>query len=499
MVSGEKQRDLGQFFTDPSIAAFMADSLCDRLPSKNTHLRILDPGAGTGILACAVAEEICARRMANSIEIVAYEVDQSLNRVLASSLDNAKLWLAERFIPCEYQVIQDDFILANSGHLERQRSLLHVDDSQRGTFDCIIMNPPYFKISKNDPRAVAALSVVHGQPNIYALFMAVAAAMLSPQGCFVSITPRSFAAGPYFSRFRQTFFSMLQPVALHLFGSRRDAFSEDAVLQENVILVARSVPEHHAHEKVIVTSSMGIEDLGDATKVEVCPDMVIDHSSTSKILHIPVNSADVQLLEYFRRWDGSLRDYGLEISTGPVVPFRSTEYLRSQADHTTVPLLWMHHVHPMAVSWPQRECNKPQYISNVDSSARLLVPDQTYVLLRRFSSKEQDRRLTAAPLFAGELGYGFIGIENHLNYIYGRVEQLTEEVAYALAALLNSELFDRYFRIFNGNTQVSATELRQMPLPSLSKIEKLGRLIASNSISPHSVDSMIMDWFWSPN
>jgi adenine-specific DNA-methyltransferase len=36
-------------------------------------------------------------------------------------------------------------------------------------------------------------------------------------------------------------------------------------------------------------------------------------------------------------------------------------------------------------------------------------------------------------------------------------------------------LLDTYFRISNGNTQVSATELRMMPLPSLSVINAIGR------------------------
>ena len=33
-----------------------------------------------------------------------------------------------------------------------------------------------------------------------------------------------------------------------------------------------------------------------------------------------------------------------------------------------------------------------------------------------------------------------------------------------IAALLNSDLFDNYFRTFNGNVNVSATELREMPM-----------------------------------
>ena len=62
-------------------------------------------------------------------------------------------------------------------------------------FDVVISNPPYFKIGKADPCATAASIVVHGQPNIYALFIAVGATLLRQGGDFITITPRSFASG----------------------------------------------------------------------------------------------------------------------------------------------------------------------------------------------------------------------------------------------------------------------------------------------------------------
>ena len=83
---------------------------------------------------------------------------------------------------------------------------------------------------------MAASTVVHGQPNIYALFMAVSSVLLREHGDFIFITPRSFTSGPYFRRFRQVFFDMIRLTEVHVFGSRRDAFSRDEVLQENVIV-----------------------------------------------------------------------------------------------------------------------------------------------------------------------------------------------------------------------------------------------------------------------
>jgi adenine-specific DNA-methyltransferase len=120
--------------------------------------------------------------------------------------------------------------------------------------------------------------------------------------------------------------------------------------------------------------------------------------------------------------------------------------------------------------------HKGQYL-RLDGTDKLLLPNQNYVLLRRFSAKEEPQRLTAAPYLAG-LNSPVIGLENHLNYIHRPGGRLTEDETRGMALLLNSTLMDAYFRMFNGNTQVSATELRRLPLPPLEAIIELGRLAA---------------------
>ncbi|MCC3160869.1 hypothetical protein LJ737_26790, partial [Hymenobacter sp. 15J16-1T3B] len=68
-------------------------------------------------------------------------------------------------------------------------------------------------------------------------------------------------------------------------------------------------------------------------------------------------------------------------------------------------------------------------------------------------------------------------LENKLNYLYARKGILTNIQVAGLAALLNSEIYDAFFRIFNGNTQVSATEVRALPMPTLNTIEEIGRRV----------------------
>ena len=267
------------------------------------------------------------------------------------------------------------------------------------------------------------------------------------------------------------------PLLSHLFESRKDVFKNQTVLQENLVFTGRRRREGDsvAESQVLVSHSRAAHDLANRRRLLVGLDAVLDPASENSELSIPICKQDLELVQAVRTWPNTLGSLGLEISTGPVVPFRATSFLMLDANGSSrVPLLWMQHVRPMRTNWPSSGTSKPQWIAITQESMKLLVEDATYVLLRRFSAKEEKRRLVAAPLIRGSLNAHVVGLENHLNYIRGVSRALDEELAYGLSALLNSTFLDRYFRISNGNTQVSATELRAMPFPAERDIRTIG-------------------------
>jgi len=188
------------------------------------------------------------------------------------------------------------------------------------------------------------------------------------------------------------------------------------------------------------------------------------------VLRLPVCDDDEEALALVDSWPGNLRNLGLHISTGPVVPFRAAELVvkEGQVPASHVPLLWMNHVRAMRTIWPL-DRHKPEYIARLGAET-LLVPNRNYVLIRRFSAKEEPRRLTAAPYIAADFAIPEIGLENHLNYVHRPGGTLSVDEAWGLAALYNSRLLDTWFRVVNGHTQVSATEPRAMPLPARDTI-----------------------------
>ena len=216
-------------------------------------------------------------------------------------------------------------------------------------------------------------------------------------------------------------------------------------------------------------------------------------------MHLPSNELEDKVIKLFKSWKGSLHKYDMQISTGPVVSFRATEFLYEQYENGTkmlAPLYQLINTGKMTFEYPVLKRGKPQYIQFCEETKPLLIPNKNYIFLRRFSAKDDKSRLVASPYFGDLLEEEFIGVENHLNYIYRPKGHLSRNEILGLAALLNSKLFDTYFRTFNGNINVSATELREMPLPPLEDIKQIGNKINLESNYTQSiVDNIVNDYF----
>ncbi len=477
------RHNAGQFFTPPNVARYMANAA----GALHNDARILDPGAGVGILACAVCEAAIAYKL-SALSIVAYESDPVLHALCSFTLNYARDVLHEHGIELSIQSLQQDFIEAMAEQIT-QISLWSSGPRPRQPFDLAILNPPYFKVNQTDTRAKLVKDIAHGRTNMYTMFMSLAASALRVGGRFVSITPRSFASGAYFRHFRQQFFSTITPELIHIFDSRRSAFEDANVLQENIILagVRKGIASLDS-PFVTISRSRGLNDLAHPLIQEVQRKLIIDDKQKDPVLHLPTSDIDTHLLQAFRRWNNRLAMYRLEISTGPVVPFRASEMLtpiESVKQGKAIPLLWLQHVRRMDIKWPLERFDKPQGVL-LQADQKLFVKNTTQVILRRFSAKEEPHRITAAVLSESAFGTELIALENHLNYLYRPGGTRSYEEAMGIAAFLNSTLVDRYFRITNGNTQVNATELRKLPLPPLEQLTRIGQQVVNLHIEQDS-------------
>ena len=188
-TSLDDRKKKGQFFTPPEVCAFMASLFSPKPPAT---FRLLDPGAGVGSLTAAICDRILYLRSSRNLEIHLFENDPEVLPFLRETIKHCVEMLNEHGHSMTYEIHAKDFILDAAASIFGPPSLFN-DSAQWGEFDGVIMNPPYFKVAKASPYARVMEDVVHGQPNIYAFFLAAAAQMLRPGGELVAITPGASA------------------------------------------------------------------------------------------------------------------------------------------------------------------------------------------------------------------------------------------------------------------------------------------------------------------
>ena len=166
--------------------------------------------------------------------------------------------------------------------------------------------------------------------------------------------------------------------------------------------------------------------------------------------------------------------------------------LRDEPAEDTVPLVYPGHLTDGVVEWPKPEGRKPNALVRSEDTEALLLPNEPFVLVKRFSAKEERRRVTAATSLPSMYPASHVAFENHLNVFHRSQRGLAPDVAAGLAAFLNSTTVDRYVRQFNGHTQINATDLRSLRYPSLEQLDTLGRLVGdAPAVSQDEIDGAV--------
>lgn len=475
-----RQEELGQFLTAVPVAGFMA-SMFGPLPSV---VRLLDAGAGGGALTSAFVARLCGKNEGVlAIEATLYEIDPQILDSLSANMLKCQRLAASADIRFTFTIHSTDFIEEMSAKLAGD-----LFGSPPPKFDAAIANPPYRKISTHSAERRALRSVGMETSNLYTGFIALIQRVLVPGGQLVGITPRSFCNGPYFRPFREDFLEHLELRRLHVFESRKAAFREDSVLQENIIFHA--VKGRIQPVDVIISSSSG--EHRDVVTETVFPFSEIVHpQDTAKFIHIPSAASHTTAKEAMAGLSSSLTSLGVIVSTGRVVDFRLKGALRKDFEPGTVPLLYPCHFAGGTVHWPKPEARKPNAILDNEETRPWLVPSGVYVLTKRFTSKEEKRRLVACLFDPDQMGTQWVGFENHLNYFHASGHGLDRSLAVGLFAFLNSTMVDQYFRRFSGHTQVNATDLRTLAYPDRETLQAMGREIKALDLSQEQIDLIV--------
>ncbi len=466
----------GQYFTPAVTARLMASMLV----YNGQCIRVLDPGAGIGMLTAAWVSEMLSRpTRPDEVKLTAFEVDENLIPALTRTLTSCREACISAGIRCRIDIKNADFIDVGVNAVDRD-----LFSSESLEFDVAILNPPYKKF-RADSRARALMRRIGIETsNLYTAFLSLVVTLLREGGELISINPRSFCNGPYFKPFRDHLLAHMSLERFHLFESRDHAFRDDGVLQENVIL--RAIKSTSQSSTVFVSQSDSPDDPNIVGR-EVPFNRVVRSSDPERFIHLVPDELGHALAVDMESWPCTLRDLKLNVSTGRVVDFRARALLRDDPDVGTLPLIYPGHFNEGRIEWPKLGGKKPNAISKEASTETLLVPAGIYVLVKRFSAKEEPRRVVAAVFDPADVPCTEVGFENHLNYFHENGSPLDGALAKGLAAFLNSSRVDKYFRQFNGHTQVNATDLRTLRYPERSALIAIGRKVDRNA-SPEEID-----------
>ena len=487
-----KRSGLGQYMTPVPICRFMASLFGD----VSGDVRMLDPGAGVGSLSAAFVERsVHEEEKPRSISLICYEIEPLLIEYLETTLYEAESQSQAAGLEVSSMIRTEDFILALAKG--SQEDLFGTTDTHGEMFTHVIMNPPYKKINSISRHREALRQAGIETSNLYTGFMFLAAQRLAPGGEMVAIVPRSFCNGAYFKPFRKQFFTMMGLRQVHVFEKRNSAFKGDEVLQENIIIhaVKGAVPS-----AVTITTSRGggfefdtgsHECIGeDMTQRVVDYASVIRSNDPDSFVHIAADDLDQGIVDRMAHFTATLRDLGIEVSTGPVVDFRLRKDLRTKPEKGTVPLLYSSHFKGGTLEWPKK-MKKPNAILVTSKSRKWLYPNKGYfVITKRFTSKEEKRRIIAS-VYASDLPGELVGFENHLNVFHTNQTGFSRSLAIGLTIYLNSSLVDRYFRQFSGHTQVNATDLRSLRYPDRETLVQIGEKMLGAELSQEEIDSII--------
>ncbi len=344
--------------------------------------------------------------------------------------------------------------------------------SNKKKYTHAILNPPYKKINSSSNHRKLLRQVGIETVNLYTAFLALTFKLMLPGGQIVAIIPRSFCNGPYYKSFRKMLLENVAIHYMHLFESRSKAFKDDDVLQENIIIMMEKYGKQ-ANVKVSTSTDDTFEDI---VLHEYDYEKIVDSNDSEVFIHIPISpeSDDIEKIKDIRY---SIDDLGINVSTGPVVDFRVKEYLYKFPEPGTVPLLYPAHFNKLlGITWPKSDFKRWNAIFKNSATEKWLYSAGNYCVVRRFSSKEEKRRVIPGVVtlkdFPGAFQFGF---ENHLNVFHLQKQGLSRDLAIGLAVYLNTSMIDKYFRRFSGHTQVNATDLKTLKYPNHSILIALGK------------------------
>ena len=472
LVGEGYRKRLAMYFTPASISKRLLDDLAKSGVDYGRQ-SFFDPACGGAAFLAPIAQRVrdalrlqgsTAREVLDHVECHVFGTDKD-EALCALSRHFLLMALHPEIIEAQHvpelRVAQADSLLGLTGLF--------------GTFDVIVCNPPFRKMTTAEVAPCRGYfdEAIEGQPNLYSLFIALSVKLLKQGGTCALVTPTSYLSGQNFSKLRSFVLKETRVLSLGMVSDRLGVFID--VEQETALTLLRREVQS-SHDCAITSVSVVSRD-GAFVDVGTC---ALPNSGSS--WPIPRNESDNTLLVAASQSRFRLSDYGYAVRIGCFVWNRDTRPTYISAAMATrckhgaaVPLLWSSDIEAggqFHFNGLKKRNDEPCFVSFA-SRTHSAVIRRPSVLLQRVTSNDQPRRLVAAavPTEIFTKYGGFIG-ENHTVIL----EQLNDAPVLCpsdMAELLGSPVVERYFRCISGATNVSSFELSQLRFPDPVRLKEL--------------------------
>ncbi|MDW4068218.1 Eco57I restriction-modification methylase domain-containing protein [Staphylococcus saprophyticus] len=462
----ENQIEYSQYFTNIDIGQYMASLASSQKIKNKNSLSIVEPGIGSGILSLSLIKyALSQNENINKIDLLSFEIDPYLADKTITLLNELQQNLLKENITFNFTLKKTNFLYYQS---------------ELNCYDFAIINPPYKKIKSNSDLAKYLKNKNISHTNLYSSFLELIITKMDYNSEIISITPRSFTNGHYFNDFRKKIFQISHLKSINVMDSRKIF---DDVLQEFVICkfstslksLKNEVEVNIVDEKLHALSSNFFKE-----------NDIINYHDYYKI-RIPILCSTTNILET------KLSDLPFTVSTGPIVDFREGKnFATNTPDLFSIPYIFPEHFNSenMTIEWPKVNIKKFNYINFDYKIKNKLRAAGNYVVVKRFSSKEEDKRIVAS-LIPESVSPSYIAFDNKVNYFHINKNGLDINLAKGLCVYLNTETFDNLFREYSGSTQVNVSDLKSLPYPTKDQLLKLHEIFSSVKNADKALDILL--------
>jgi adenine-specific DNA-methyltransferase len=494
-----RRREQGVVYTPDALVGVLVSLIFDEIPPDGS-ITLLDPSCGTGNFLVAAYQRLAQELRLSDVES---RVGLLKNSIFGCDIDaqaieitRRRLWQAALEGTGEWRPLAEfphaNFVVGDA------LSLVSEDDSHQllpgmgwglwltsvfpKPFDIIIGNPPYGKMHLTGPQRQYFAASLYGHANAYGLFIHLGVELLKPDGVLGYVVPASMLSGLYFQNLRQYLAEHCRFRAVVQFDQREGIF--EAVLQEVMLLVLQrgQSAEPYTMRVATVERESQLADWRTFSQLvqQVPSGAVLRQSGGYPMIHLPTWPGVDTIYEKYEERGAPLTDssVGYVAKTGQIVWNRLKSRLCDKPAEDALPLVWANNVRSYHFVATGNRDGRFGYLLR-DERTTPLVTRGPCLLVQRTTAKEQRRRIVAAFPLGWEHATDSFFVENHLNLVVPikGIVPLSPEV---VLALLNSRLFDFIFRTFNGNTQVSATELNVMrcAAPDATAADQIAKLVA---------------------